>query len=71
VTAVSPRSATRAHGVAVVAGVVVLAALFRPVLSGLLDRPAVANWATVFVAITLQAVPFLVFGVTISAAIAA
>jgi len=55
----------------VVAGVVVLAALFRPVLSGLLDRPAVANWATVFVAITLQAVPFLVLGVTISAAIAA
>jgi uncharacterized membrane protein YraQ (UPF0718 family) len=49
----------------------VLAAVFRPVLSDLLDRPAVANWATVFVAITLQAVPFLVLGVTISAAIAA
>jgi hypothetical protein len=31
----------------------------------------VANWATVFVAITLQAVPFLVLGVSISAAIAA
>lgn len=70
-TAVSPRSATRAYGVALIAAVVVLAALFRPVLSGLLDRPAVANWATVFVAITLQAVPFLVLGVTVSAAIAA
>jgi len=55
----------------VVAAVVVLAAVFRPLLSGLLDRDAVANWATVFVAITLQAVPFLVLGVTISAAIAA
>jgi uncharacterized membrane protein YraQ (UPF0718 family) len=51
--------------------VVVLAAVFRPVLSNLLDKPAIANWATVFVAITLQAVPFLVLGVTISAAIAA
>jgi uncharacterized membrane protein YraQ (UPF0718 family) len=71
VTAVSQRSAARAYGVALVAGAVVLAALFRPVLSGLLDRPAVANWATVFVAITLQAVPFLVLGVTVSAAIAA
>ncbi|MDT4984523.1 MAG: uncharacterized protein QOF95_2013 [Pseudonocardiales bacterium] len=54
-----------------VAVVVVLAAVFRPVLSNLLDKPAIANWATVFVAITLQAVPFLVLGVTISAAIAA
>ncbi|MEP7020986.1 MAG: permease, partial [Pseudonocardiales bacterium] len=62
---------TRSTGVAVVAAVVVLAAAAGLLLSGLLDRDAVANWATVFVAITLQAVPFLVLGVTISAAIAA
>jgi uncharacterized membrane protein YraQ (UPF0718 family) len=71
VTATSERPTTRPVGIALVAAAVVLAAAFRPLLSGLLDRPAVANWATVFVAITLQAVPFLVLGVTISAAIAA
>jgi hypothetical protein len=71
VSVTSQRSTTRPTGVALVAVAVVLAVVFRPVLSGLLDRPAVANWATVFVAITLQAVPFLVLGVTISAAIAA
>jgi uncharacterized membrane protein YraQ (UPF0718 family) len=68
---VSQRPATRQTGVTLVAVVVVLAAVFRPLLGGLFDKPAVANWATVFVAITLQAVPFLVLGVTISAAIAA
>jgi len=58
-------------GVAIVAVVVVAAALFRPLLQDLLDRPAIANWATVFVAITVQAMPFLVLGVTISAVVAA
>jgi uncharacterized protein len=58
-------------GVAVVAAVVVAAALCRPLLQDLLDRPAVANWATVFVAITVQAMPFLVLGVSISAVVAA
>jgi len=55
-------------------GVVVLviaAAVLRPVLEDLLDRPAVAHWATIFVSIAVQAMPFLVLGVTISAAIAA
>jgi uncharacterized membrane protein YraQ (UPF0718 family) len=64
-----PRS--RDAGVALVALVVVAAALFRPVLEDLLDRPAIAHWATVFVAIVVQAMPFLVLGVTISAAVAA
>jgi uncharacterized protein len=64
------RSSPRTAGLGVVAGVVVLAALFRPVLRGWLDQPGVANWATVFVAIALQAVPFLALGVTVSAAIA-
>ncbi len=56
---------------AIVAVVVAAAALFRPLLQDLLDRPAIANWATVFVAITVQAMPFLVLGVTISAVVAA
>jgi uncharacterized protein len=58
-------------GVAAVAAVVVAAAVLRPVLERLLDRPAVAHWATVFVAIAVQAMPFLVLGVTVSAAVAA
>jgi uncharacterized protein len=58
-------------GVAVVVLVVVAAAVLRPLLEDLLDRPAVAHWATIFVSITVAAAPFLVLGVTISAAIAA
>jgi uncharacterized protein len=58
-------------GVALVAAVVVSAAVCRPLLEDVLDRPAVANWATVFVAIAVQAMPFLVLGVAISAAVAA
>jgi uncharacterized membrane protein YraQ (UPF0718 family) len=58
-------------GIAVVVLVILAAAALRPVLQDLLDRPAVAHWATIFVAIAIQALPFLVLGVTISAAIAA
>jgi uncharacterized protein len=54
-----------------VAILLVLAVLARPQLVTLLARPAVANWATVFVAVTIQALPFLVLGVTVSAGIAA
>jgi uncharacterized membrane protein YraQ (UPF0718 family) len=56
-------------GVAVVMVVIVAAALARPAIADLVARPAVANFATVFVAIFLQAVPFLALGVTVSAAI--
>jgi uncharacterized membrane protein YraQ (UPF0718 family) len=58
-------------GIAVVVAVILAAAALRPLLQDLLDRPAVAHWATIFVAIAIQAIPFLVLGVTISAAIAA
>jgi uncharacterized membrane protein YraQ (UPF0718 family) len=54
-----------------VAGLLILAVLARPQLVSLLDRPAVANWATIFVAVTVQALPFLVLGVSVSAGIAA
>jgi uncharacterized membrane protein YraQ (UPF0718 family) len=57
--------------IAAVALVVLVAAALRPLLQELLDRPAVAHWATIFVAIAIQAIPFLVLGVSISAAIAA
>jgi uncharacterized membrane protein YraQ (UPF0718 family) len=65
------RDPRRDRGVAVVLLVVVLAAVARPLLEQVLDRPAVAQWATIFVAIAVQAMPFLVLGVSISAAIAA
>src|ERR687888_1479967 len=58
-------------GIAVVVLVILAAAALRPVLQDLLDRPAVAHWATIFVAIAVQALPFLVLGVVISAAVAA
>ena len=65
------RPRARDAGVAVVALVVVAAAVFRPLLEDLLDHPAIAHWATVFVSIVVQAMPFLVLGVTVSAAVAA
>jgi uncharacterized membrane protein YraQ (UPF0718 family) len=66
-----PRARPVDAGVAAVAVVVVAAAALRPLLERLLDRPAVAHWATVFVAIAVQAMPFLVLGVLVSAAVAA
>jgi uncharacterized membrane protein YraQ (UPF0718 family) len=66
---VRPRPA--GAGIAVVAAVVVAAAAFRPLLQDLLGRPAIAHWATLFVSITVQAMPFLVLGVGISAIVAA
>jgi uncharacterized membrane protein YraQ (UPF0718 family) len=66
-----PAAQRQDRGVAVVLFVVALAALARPLLQHLLDRPAVAQWATIFVAIAVQAMPFLVLGISVSAAIAA
>jgi len=43
----------------------------RGLLGGSLDHVALRTWATVFVAITVQSLPFLVLGVLVSAAIAA
>ena len=44
--------------------------VFRGPLTGLFATPATQTWATVFVSIVIQATPFLVLGVVISAAIA-
>jgi uncharacterized protein len=43
----------------------------RSLLAGLLDGPVVATWSTIFVSITVQALPFLVLGVVLSGALAA
>jgi uncharacterized protein len=69
----STSTATRRRadaGIAVIVLVVVVAAFARPLIHNLVSRPAFANFATVFVAIVLQAVPFLALGITVSAAIA-
>ena len=50
-------------------GVVVLA--LRPVLVRAFAGPAAQTWATMFVSLTVQALPFLVLGVMVSGAIAA
>ena len=44
--------------------------IFRGPISGALSHAALATWTTVFVAVVTQAMPFLVFGVVLSAVIA-
>jgi uncharacterized membrane protein YraQ (UPF0718 family) len=51
--------------------VFVLAWWLRGPLAGLLDGPALGTWTTIFVSISVQALPFLVLGVVLSGAITA
>lgn len=57
-------------GELLVIGLFLLALLQRP-LADRLDLPAFQTWSTIFVSITVQAIPFLVLGVIVSAGIAA
>ncbi|MEU8661694.1 permease, partial [Actinoplanes philippinensis] len=50
--------------------VLVLLLLVRNRLAGWLTGPGLQTWTTVFVSVMVQAVPFLVFGVVLSAVIA-
>ena len=58
-------------GLPIIAALVVVAALAQPWLRQALDVPAVANWSTIFVAVVVQATPFLVLGVAVSGAVTA
>jgi uncharacterized membrane protein YraQ (UPF0718 family) len=49
---------------------VVLVVAFQAPLGRMVSGPAVRNWMTVFIAIVIQALPFLVLGVVLSAVIA-
>lgn len=49
--------------------VVVALAVGQRWLIGFLDAPSVQTWTTIFISITVQALPFLVLGVLLSAAI--
>ncbi|MEL7209706.1 MAG: permease [Actinomycetota bacterium] len=55
---------------AVVVGMLALA-LFQQALAPFFDRPGLQTWSTVFVSITVQALPFLTLGVVVSGLLAA
>jgi uncharacterized protein len=67
--AVQPEAAR--SGVVALALLIFAAIALRPFVSEWFDAPGLINWATIFVAISVQAVPFLALGVTVSGAIAA
>jgi uncharacterized membrane protein YraQ (UPF0718 family) len=60
-----------ARALPILVALVVGAALLRPLVADGLDAEALQSWATIFVAISVQALPFLVLGVMVSGAIAA
>jgi uncharacterized protein len=64
------RAGRQGNSLLVVAVALGLAVALQGPISRLLGRPAVQSWATVFVAVLTQALPFLVLGVLLSAVIA-
>jgi uncharacterized protein len=71
VSPTSTRSRDSDWGITILAGILIAALLARPLFASILDRGSVRTWSTVFVAIFLQALPFLALGVVLSGAIAA
>ncbi|NMO53928.1 permease [Actinoplanes sp. TBRC 11911] len=66
----SKRARRRVRPVEILAVVLVLVILARGPLAALVSNPRLATWMTVFVSVLVQATPFLVLGVLLSAAIA-
>jgi uncharacterized membrane protein YraQ (UPF0718 family) len=64
------RQAVPITPVEALAVVLILAMVFRDRLDAMLSGARLQTWTTVFVSVLLQAVPFLVFGVMLSAVIA-
>jgi len=60
----------RIGSVEVLAVLLVLLVVFRGPIAGAISDPRLQTWTTVFVAVMVQATPFLVFGVALSAVIA-
>jgi uncharacterized protein len=60
----------RIGSVEILAVLLILLVLFRSPLSDAISDPRLQTWTTVFVSVMVQAVPFLVFGVVLSAVIA-
>jgi uncharacterized protein len=59
------------YGFSILAAILVLSVVLRPVFAGSLDNQALRTWSTIFVAISVQALPFLALGVALSGGIAA
>jgi len=66
----TPGRGRRIGSVEILAVLLVLLVLFRNPLAALISAPRLQTWTTVFVSVLVQAVPFLVFGVVLSAVIA-
>lgn len=66
-----PQRGYRPGGVEILAGSAILLVLLQPFLVQHLDAPALKAATTIFVAIVMQALPFLVLGVVLSAIITA
>jgi uncharacterized membrane protein YraQ (UPF0718 family) len=66
----SPPRQRRIGSVEILAAVLVLVVAFRAPLSRAFSAPWLQDWTTVFVSVMTQALPFLVFGVMLSAIIA-
>jgi uncharacterized protein len=64
------RSGGQVGSLEVLAAVLVLLLLFGQFLTGLVASARLQTWTTVFVSVLMQATPFLVFGVVLSAVIA-
>lgn len=66
-----PAEKYRPGSLEIFGGILLLAILLRGPLAALLSRGVMQTWATVFIAVCVQATPFLVLGVLVSGAIAA
>lgn len=70
-TAPGPGPRRRLPALEILAVGLVAAVLLRPVMADVFSDPVLQTWTTIFVSITIQALPFLVLGVLVSGAIAA
>ncbi len=66
----TPSGGSRIGSVEVLAILLVLLVIFRNPLAAAISGARLQTWTTVFVSVMVQAVPFLVFGVVLSAVIA-
>ena len=65
-----PTPRRRSRAVEILAAVLMLLVFARGPLASLVSNPRLSTWMTVFVSVLVQATPFLVLGVLLSAAIA-
>jgi uncharacterized protein len=67
----APRSNLRSRWPAVAVAAIIALVAARPLYASHVGAPALRAWATIFIAVCIQAMPFLVLGVAVSGAIAA